>query len=153
MSESTVDPIELPSLMDDDGFLAELEKLEGQPPAAAADRARRVALASGFATARQPMPSAGTRPVQERDQRESDVVEQPETADVEEPVIPRDANRWNLHSPAAVAEGPTVLASESASGTMMMAFLTILIGFSVGAVGSAVVFHERALQIITLFTR
>ena len=145
MVESPLAAVELPSLMDDAEFLAELEKLEGQPPRAAADRASRVALASGFATARQPMPSPSTRPVAEPDPV------QLEAGDIEELVIPREANRWNIHPPALVAEEPAASASEP--GTMIMAFLTILIGFSVGAATSAVVFHERAVQIIALFTR
>src|SRR5437879_4872455 len=128
MVDSTVEATEFRSLMDDAEFLAELEKLEGQPPGAAADRASRVALASGFASARQPRPSASTRPAPERDSF------QLEAGAIEELVIPRDANRWNIHSPAAVEE-PGDVASGPASGTVMMAFLTILIGFSIGAAG------------------
>jgi hypothetical protein len=146
MVDYPVEGGEFPSLMEDAEFLAELEKLEGQPPRAAADRASRVALASGFASARRRMPSAGTRPVQEPESF------QLEAGEIEELVIPRDVNRWNFHSPAAIEE-PTEVASAPGSGTAMMAFLIILIGFSVGAVTSAVVFHERALQIVALFTR
>jgi hypothetical protein len=143
MDERAVEATEFRSLMDDAEFLAELEKLEGKPPRAAADRASRVALASGFATAEQPMPSASTRPAPESD------AFQLEAGDIEELVIPRDANRWNIHPPVAVEEP---IAVASAPGTVM-AFLTILIGFSVGAAGSAFVFHERAVQIIALLTR
>jgi hypothetical protein len=146
MDERAVEATEFRSLMDDAEFLAELEKLEGKPPRAAADRASRVALASGFATAEQPMPSASTRPAPESD------AFQLEAGDIEELVIPRDANRWNIHPPVAVEE-PIAVASAPATGTVMTAFLTILIGFSVGAAGSAFVFHERAVQIIALFTR
>jgi hypothetical protein len=148
MVDRAVEATEFPSLMDDAEFLAELEKLEGKPPRAAADRASRVALASGFATAQQPTPSASTRPVPESGSF------QLEAGDIEELVIPRDANRWNIHPPVAVEE-PIAVASAPAPapGSMMMAFLTILIGFSVGAAGSAFVFHERAVQIIALFTR
>ena len=49
------DADDFPSLMDDTEFLAELEKVEGPPPRASADRASRVALATGFATARKPI--------------------------------------------------------------------------------------------------
>jgi len=146
MVERAVEATEFPSLMDDAEFLAELEKLEGKPPRAAADRASRVALASGFSSALQPMPSPSTRPVPESE------AFQLEAGDIEELVIPRDANRWNIHPPVAVEE-PIAVASAPAPGTMMMAFLTILVGFSIGAAGSAFVFHERAVQIIALFTR
>jgi hypothetical protein len=144
MAESSAAPVELSSLMDDSDFIAELDKLEGQPPRAAADRASRVALASGFAAARQPMPSASTRPVKDR---------QPERSATEELVMPRDLNRWNLHPPGSGdAVDPIVQATASESAPAMT-LLIVLSGLLVGAASSAAVFHERVGQIAALFMR
>ena len=142
MVEPTVEAVEFPSLMDDTEFLAELEKLEGAPPRPSADRASHAALSTGFTAARRPVPSPSTRPLPERRQVE---------AGAPEPVIARDVNRWNIHSPAAIAPESTVQGSTSASA--IPAFLTIMIGLCAGAVSSAVVFHERVAHIVALFAR
>jgi hypothetical protein len=138
-----VESFELPSLMDDDEFIAELEKLEGKAPRPSADRASRVALATGFNAADKPVPSASTRPTPQREQPEADAIE---------PILRRDVDRWNVHpQPNGSALEPTVDAS--ASGSAIPAFLIIMIGFGTGAAGSAVMLHERVVQIVALFAR
>jgi hypothetical protein len=124
---------ELPSLIDDAQFLAELDQVEGAAPRASADRASRVALATGFTAARRPIATPSTRP-------------RPA-----EPVIPRDVNRWNLHMPPGVEDDQP--AAEPGGASMIPAFLVILIGLSAGAASSIVVFHERVARIIALFAR
>src|SRR5712691_11292827 len=66
-----------------------------------------------------------------------------------EPVISRDVNRWNLYPPPGVAPEPAVRRPASKASS----FVPILIGFCAGAAGSAVVFHERVVQILALFAR
>jgi hypothetical protein len=82
MIESTdLSSTAFPSLIDDALFLAELDRLEGEP------------LASPIAR-----PVARPRPAEP-------------AADARvafEPVIPRDVNRWNLHPPPGVDPEPAV---------------------------------------------
>ncbi len=61
--------------------------------------------------------------------------------------IPRDVNRWVLHPPPSVEPEPIVQRRPSRLPT----FLVILLGLCAGAAGSAVVFHERVVQILNLF--
>jgi hypothetical protein len=114
---------DFPSLIDDVAFLAELERLEGEP------------LASPIA-----------RPIVQRPRAQQAAA----ASALFEPVIPRDVNRWNLHSPPpGVDPEPIVLRRPS----RLAAVLAILIGLCAGAAGSAFVFSERLVQIIALVAR
>jgi hypothetical protein len=117
---------EFPSLMDDAQFLEELDKVEGTPLPAAVH-------------AREPQPP---------------------------PPIPlrRDADRNRLRPEGAVAEvrprmvaPPVALAAAAIepgpAGSLVPAFVTILIGLSVGAASSALVFHDRVAWLIALWSR
>src|SRR5438552_639630 len=130
MLEST----EIPSLMDDVEFLAELEKLEGETSCGAVDRASRAALANCFADLPQPMPSPAVRPASPRRRSMENPIQ---------PVIPRDVNRWNIHDP------PGVEPERSAQGpaSPIAAVVVIAIGLCAGAAGSALIFHDRVQQI------
>jgi hypothetical protein len=131
---------EIPSLMDDDEFLNELEKLEGEPPRSAADRASRVALASGFSGAQQSS-SPPTPPVLEGRRIEPDAA-----AGL---AIPRDIDRWNIHG--FTTEALEHIAPSPAS--KVPAFFAIVIGLCVGAAGSALLLHDRVARIVDLFSR
>jgi hypothetical protein len=67
-------------------------------------------------------------------------------------VIPRGANRWNLHPPPGGEPERRVRAVERASarsGTWM----PILFGLCFGAGGAAVVLHDRVARILELLVR
>ena len=120
------DDREYPSLMDDAEFLVELEKVEGQPlPAALHARAPQDAT---------PTP------------------------------LRRDSDRYQLNAERRAAAGesqrqarapgpaPAALAGDvpehDASGSLVTAFVMILIGLSAGAASAAIIFHDRVAWLV-----
>jgi hypothetical protein len=119
---------DFPSLMDDTEFLTELEKVECPPPRASADRASRVALATGFATARKPVDIA--------------------------PVLARDVDRWNVRPKPAIADADRIVHTPPI-GQIRAAvplFLMMLIGVCVGAASSALLLHDRVARLLALWS-
>ena len=155
------DSTEFPSLIDDASFLAELEKLEGEPlaspiarplvkhphpqPVAAEDASF---LAELDKLEGQPLASPIAQPISKRPHAES-AAAAAEAMEPVEVVIPRDVNRWYLHPPPGVEPEPVVHHQPSRAP----AVLVILLGLCAGAAGAAMVFHERLAQIIALFAR
>ena len=122
------DADDFPSLMDDTEFLAELEKVEGPPPRASADRASRVALATGFAAARKPIAI--------------------------DPVLARDVDRWNVRPNPAIADADRIVHT-TPIGQIRAAvplFLMMLIGVCAGAASSALILHDRLARLIALWS-
>ena len=138
---------DLPSLMDDTEFLAELEKVECPAPRASADRASRVALSSGFTNVRKPMPSASTCPANAGEINE---VGSPSI----EPVLTRDVDRWNIRpNPGSAESDPIVRKPRLVQiRAAVPLFLMMLIGICAGAASSALILHDRVARLIALWS-
>jgi hypothetical protein len=132
-------PADFPSLMDDAEFLAELEKVEGAAPARAADRASRVALATGFDIAPCPTASPSTRTLAMTDAAPAALVQS---------VVGRDVNRWNAQSDLKARQS-----AAAGSDSRFAALVAITIGVSAGALGSALMFHDRVAWLLRLWSR
>jgi hypothetical protein len=121
----------IPSLMDDVEFLAALESLEGEPALEEAERKKRL---------------AALRPLAPPINR----VAAPQPQPASQPVIPRDVNRWFLEAPPNVAPPPKI---HTRPPSPVRTFAVMFIGASFGAFGAMLIFYDRLLQILALWSR
>jgi len=121
----------IPSLMDDVEFLAALESLEGEPALDEDERKKRLAT---------------LRPLAPPINRPSSPLLRP----ANEPVIPRDVNRWFLETPPHV-DPPVKLHSRPPSPART--FVVVFAGASAGAFGAMLFFYDRLLQILEAWVR
>jgi hypothetical protein len=120
----------IPSLMDDVEFLAALDSLEGEPELDEAERKKRLAALRPMAP---PLarPSSPLQPAND-------------------PVIPRDVNRWFLEAPPNVAPPPRI---HKAPTSPIRTFVVVFAGASAGAFGAMLLFYDRVAQILAVWVR
>jgi len=133
---------DIPSLMDDVDFVAALEKMErAADKKPAARMVRETPSAPRYAPTAQASPHAWSLSVDEADVAE--IVAAPMRTETIRP----DLGGFQLSAT------PEMAMAFDMQRSLLPAFLTILIGLSAGAAGSALIFRDRITWLIDLWSR